>query len=346
MAKPAYHIDIDSYIGEYYYSKRFVRNELAKYPNQEVKVRMNSMGGNVDHGLDIAERFGEHGNVTVDMFAMNASAATLATLKAKKVRMSANGLYLIHKVMNWVDIWGQLNADQIAEEIQKLEANKQENDKIDLMIAQMYAVKTGRPVNEMLQLMKVGGWLTAKEALNYGFIDEIIPSGEKMNMKAIGDKLNSFGLPTNFIGQNNFFSNITNSQPMKKQPIKVNAILKVNELASSDEGVFLNEDQIHQIDAHVTTLENSVTAITGERDAAVTAQQTAEQNLTAEQTKVTERDNTIADLKNQIANLKKGAGATTTEIVTEVDNNAGGEKFDNSEFEVFSNAKKLHDLLP
>lgn len=346
MAKPKYQIDIDSYIGEFYYSKRFVRLELAKYPNQEVMVRMNSMGGSVDHGLDIAERFGEHGNVTVDLFAMNASAATLATLKAKKVRMSANGLYLIHKVMNWVDIWGQMNADQLAEEIQKLEANKQENDKIDLMIAQMYSAKTGKPVNEMLQLMKVGGWLTATEALKYGFIDEIIPSGEKMNLKAMGDKLNSFGLPTNFIGQNNFFSNINNSQPMKKQPIKVNAILKVNELASTEEGVFLNEEQVHTIDSRVQELENSVSSITTERDNAVTAQQTAETNLAAQVAIVTERDNTIAAQATQIENLKKNAGATTKGVVKTVDNNAGVDKFENDDFALFASAKSLHDLLP
>jgi len=345
MAKPNYHIDIDSYIGESYYSKRFVRLELAKYPNQEVKVRMNSMGGSIDHGLDISERFGEHGNVTVDMFAMNASAATLASLKAKKVRMSANGLYLIHKVMNWVDIWGQLNADQLAEEIQKLEANKQENDKVDLMIAQMYAVKTGKPVNEMLKLMKVGGWLTATEALNYGFIDEIIPSGEKMNFKAMGDKLNSFGLPTNFIGQNNFFSNINNSYPMKKQPIKVNAILKVNELASTEDGVFLNEEQVEAIDTHVATLENSVTTITTERDTALTAQQTAETDLAAQVAIVTERDTTIADLNTQIANLKKNPGDKTKGVVKEADN-TGSDNFESDDFVMFASAKSLHDLLP
>lgn len=132
---------------------------------------------------------------------------------------------------------------------------------------------------------------------------------------------------------------------MKKQPIKVNAILKVNELASTEEGVFLNEEQVHTIDSRVQELENSVSSITTERDNAVTAQQTAETNLAAQVAIVTERDATIAAQATQIANLKKNPGATTKGTVTQVDN-SGTDKFDNNEFEVFASAKSLHDMLP
>ena len=132
---------------------------------------------------------------------------------------------------------------------------------------------------------------------------------------------------------------------MKKQPIKVNAILKVNELASTEEGVFLNEEQVHEIENRVVELENSVSTITTERDNAITAQQTAEQDLAAQVAIVTERDNTIAALNTQIANLKKNPGANTHGVVTETDNNSD-DKFENKEFELFSSAKSLHDLLP
>ena len=132
---------------------------------------------------------------------------------------------------------------------------------------------------------------------------------------------------------------------MKKQPIKVNAILNVSELAATEEGVFLNEEQVHTIDARVDELENSVTSLTTERDNAVTAQQTAEQNLTAEQAKVTERDATIAAQATQIANLKKGAGATTVEVVTEVDNNAGGDDNKDEFLTNMASAKELYDIV-
>ena len=78
---------------------------------------------------------------------------------------------------------------------------------------------------------------------------------------------------------------------------------------------------------------------------AESAKQTAETDLAAQVDIVTERDNTIAALNTQIANLKKNPGAITKGIVTETDNN-GVDKFDNEEFEVFASAKSLHDLLP
>ena len=339
MSKNKYQIDIDGYIGEYQYSKRFVKNELSKYPGQLVRVRINSMGGSLDHGLDIAERFGEHGNVEVELFAMNASAATLATLKAKKVSMSSSGFYLIHKVMNWVDVWGNMNADEIAQVIEDLTKNKEENQKMDLVIAQMYSEKTGKSLNEMLNLMKIGGWLNATEAKEWGFIDEIINVKDKLNLGELSNKLNAFGLPTNFISKSNFFTNIKTSEPMNKQPLKINAILKVEQLESTEnDGVFLNEAQIETIDKEIETLEGRVNTLTTEKT-------NAEQRATTAEAQVTEKDNEIAGLKTQIENLKKNPGATTT-------TGAGKEtdsKTDEVEDEFFntaSAAKSLYDVLP
>lgn len=339
MSKTKYQIDIDGYIGEFYYSKRFVKNELSKYPGQLVRVRINSMGGSLDHGLDIADRFGEHGNVEVDLYSMNASAATLATLKAKKVSMSSSGFYLIHKVMNWVDIWGNMNADEIAQTIEDLTKNKEENQKMDLVIAQMYSEKTGKSINEMLNLMKVGGWLTATEAKEWGFVDEIINVKDKINLGEMSNKLNAFGLPTNFISKSNFFTNIKTSEPMNKQPLKINAILKVEQLESTEnDGVFLNEAQIETIDKEIETLEDRVNTLTTEKN-------NAEQRAITAEAQVTEKDNEIAGLKTQIENLKNNPGATTT---TGPGKETDG-KTDEVEDEFFntaSAAKSLYDVLP
>lgn len=337
MSKTTYQIDIDGYIGDYAYSKRYVRNILENNKNNDVFARFNSLGGNLDHGLDIAERFRDHGNVTVDMFGFNASSSTLASLGAKKVRMSSAGFYLIHKCMNWIDIWGSKNADEIEQIIADLKKNKEENDKIDLIIAQQYSNKTGKTINEILPLMKVGGWLTANEAKEWGFIDEIIKSDEKINMASMEAKFNAFGLPTNRINTENLFTNIKNPVTMKRQFEKVNAILGVAELASTEEGVYVQETQLEAIENNVTTLQTDVATQT-ERANNAEADATAKANIIAE------RDNTIAQLNAQIANLQNGAGADNNDVTK--DNDASGKNPMEEEFKIFNAANELYKALP
>ena len=342
MAKTTYQIDIDGYIGEYYYSARYVRNMLEQHKGKDVFVRMNSLGGSLDHGLNISDRFADHSNVTVDMFGFNASAATIATLGAKKVRISSTGFYLIHKVMNWIDIGGSKNADEIAEIIKDLEVNKKENEKIDLVIAQKYSEKTGKSINGLLALMKTGGWMTAKEALEWGFVDEIIKSSEKTNVKEMMGKLNAFGLPVNIIGKNNFI-NFQTSQAMKKQYSKVNAILAVERLESTDDGVFLNEAQIESIE---TKIDEHEAAITTEKANTATEKKRAddaEAKVTTLENAAAEKDTKITNLEMQVTNLKKGAGDKTDDAKKDVDE--GGEK-DDDFLNTAKSAKALYDALP
>lgn len=332
-----YQIDIDGFIGNWEYSKEYVTRRLNENKGKPVNMRMNSNGGSISHGLSISDRVQEHGDVTVHLMGFNASAATVASLKAKKVCMSANGFYLIHKVMSPVDIWENLNADQLEALIAELISDKAENEKIDQVLAQMYANKTGKTIEEMLALMKIGGWMNAKEAKEWGFVDEIIDSPEKLNMISMKEKLNVFGLPTNRINNEDLFT-IKNKISMKKQPIKINAVIGVDKLEADADGVFLNEVQIDALETKITELENSVSTVTTAQTAAVTRAETAEGTVATQATKITE-------LEAQVENLNKGAGASDKKVNKESDDDKGGEKND-SFVNTVKSAKALYDSLP
>lgn len=177
-----YNIDIDCHIGDWGCSQSYIRRELSAYKSKPVAVRVNSLGGSVSHALDIRQQFIDHGQVTCYLFGFVASAATILATGANKVVISRYAFYKVHKVSNWIDAWGQYNADQLQQLIEELKANKTENDKIDAVIATLYSQKTGKTVTEILDILKADRWLTAQEAFDLGFVDEIIEEGEKLNI--------------------------------------------------------------------------------------------------------------------------------------------------------------------
>lgn len=284
-----YNINIDDYIGRWGYSKQYIRNQLAGLKGKPVNVRISSLGGAVDDGLDIRQQFIDHGDVTAYLYGLVASSATIAAQGAKKVCISKFAMFLVHKVSNWVDAWGQYNADQIQELINQLKENKLENDKFDIVLANMYANRCKKKVNEILDVLKEGRWLTAQEALNYGFVDEIIEDNEKIDFVDAAEKLNVLGLPAlpsqqdkvnstegllqkviskidGFISsfgkkeEDTPSETINNVTTMKKDYLKVNAILNVEGLEFDKDGKCnLTEDQVKAVNDKVNTLEQDIT---------------------------------------------------------------------------------------
>ena len=297
-------IVIDGYIDPYGYSKKFIRNELAGQSKNPVTIKISSLGGSVDDALNIFDQFIEHGNVTAELSAFVASSATLVSLGAKTVRMNENSFYLIHKAMNWVDEWGTMNEDEIESLIAKLEAQKQQLAKITLQLAKMYVKKTGKTLDEIISLMKQETWLTAEEAKNWGFVDEVFAPDVAVNFL---DNLqivamitsNGFPEPPRKIHQNkpsaqavdedSFFDRIWNrilnkqkdinpknkKSEMKKQFIHLNSALSVEAFESTEEGVFLNEEQLRLIEERLEANQQLVV----ERDNAIQERDTATSNL-------------------------------------------------------------------
>ena len=165
MAKQKYNLHLKGYVGGCDFDRDYVDYILAQNSEKPVSVLIDSLGGSLATALSIASAFNAHGDVSVHFVGMNASAATIASLGASSISMDSSAMYLVHKCSSEFFQYGNLNADDIATLIKDLKATKRDLDKLDANIAEMYAAKCKKPANELLDLMKAGGWLTAKEVL-------------------------------------------------------------------------------------------------------------------------------------------------------------------------------------
>lgn len=198
MSKTAYHISLKGYVGGYDFDRSTVDRELAKNEGKQVNVLIDSLGGSLATGLSISAAFRNHGNVNVHFVGLNASAATIALLGAARISIDAGAMYLVHKCSMAFFEWGSLNSDQFATLIADCEKIKADLDKLDLNCAQLYASRCKRKTEDLLALMKAGGWLTAKEALDWGFVDEITDLADEPAPKltdALASAMASEGMP-------------------------------------------------------------------------------------------------------------------------------------------------------
>ena len=106
-------------------------------------------------------------------------------------------MYLVHKCSAEFFEWGSLNADQLATVRDNCEAAIRDLNKLDNNVAAMYSVKCSKPEADLLDLMRVGGWLTAKEAKAWGFVDEITDLGETKPVltDAVASAMAAAGMP-------------------------------------------------------------------------------------------------------------------------------------------------------
>lgn len=321
-----YHLYLNTTIGCWNCSKTAVREVLARHKNKPVNVLISSPGGLLDDGLDIMQQFKDHGDVTAYIAGFTASAATVAAMGAKKIVMGKYSFFLVHKCSNFIDAWGSYNADQMQKLIEELEANKKENDKIDVVLAQLYADRCGKPISEILNVLKEGKWLNATEALELGLIDEISADDKKQNLSlADKDRFINMGLPieqlnfgeetpswfsrflASFSGkkneetvpptaqEDNGDKSNNNSTQMKKKFNSVGKVLGKEDFGTADDGtVAITGDEMQKVEDHVASQESTI----ADRDATIA-----------------KRDASIAELQQQVENLKKLPGAKDSEIV-------------------------------
>ena len=359
MANSKYHLHLKGYVGGYDFDRDYVDYVLSKNPDTEVHVLIDSLGGSLATALSIVAAFREHANVHVHYVGMNASAATIVSLGAKHVSIDSSAMYLVHKCSVEFFRWASANSDKLADIIKEAKQMKSDLEKMDANVAQMYASKCQKSPEDLLALMKKGGWLTAKEALEWGFVDEITDYEEDsapVITDSIAADMASSGIPVPscYSGQQpsnifarfidaltNFFSNSNTLSKMEQANTTTQ-----QEQVQTQQPAPAPQASVQQPAAgtQVQTQQEQPAA-----DAQAQALEQQRQTLEAQHnTAIAAKDQEIAQLRAELDALKKAPGASTSQVVeTEKkdnpqDKHSAVEKF----FETCRRATELYNLVP
>lgn len=272
-----YDIYINSSIG-WPFSADYVRGELNKCKKKPCNVYISSLGGSVIDALQIRQMFVEHGDVTVHLHGFVASAATIIAMGAKKIVMGEFALFLMHRCSNWVDTWGQMNAEEIADAIKKLEASKNALETIDQTVANIYAARCGKKVKDVAEWMKDAIWLNADDCKQRGLVDEVCKDEERpVITNALKGEILACGFPVPENRQEkdadlslrsfleamcSLFAHrsATNTQTTKDMNTEIKdyknvlAAIKADSITTSDGKAVLSDEQMNALDTRLSTL--------------------------------------------------------------------------------------------
>jgi len=140
-------------------------NEAIRKSEGKLTLRINSYGCDVFHAVAIHNAIKDRGNVEVRIDGICASAATIIALGANRILMPENARFMIHEPSTLLVGYYDL---------QRIERIKRGLESVQNSILGMYREKTNLEDEKIQKLIEEETWMSAEEAKNLGFIDEII----------------------------------------------------------------------------------------------------------------------------------------------------------------------------
>ena len=158
-------------------------DELDYYKTaDEITFRINSIGGDVNAGKAIFNRIRSLDAKTVTIVdGIAASAASIIAQAGDERKMMTGSQIMIHGASTLMI--GYYNVKDLGDVTKAL-------DSINHSIAEIYADTTGTDAAEALRMMGRETWMTAEEAVNNGFADEVI-TGKEPEVDMVEDDDNS-----------------------------------------------------------------------------------------------------------------------------------------------------------
>ena len=297
-------------VSEYGLGYNYTKYLLDSADKGPVVFEVSSYGGDLNQAKLVKKLFADRGDVTVDYFGYNASAATILGHGAANTRIYSDAFFLVHKPLVWVEAWGRMNADDIEAAITELTTQKKDAEVQALSIAKEYCNYAGMSMPDIMALMKEERWLTAQEAVDMGFVNEVIPAvkGKKPvvtnevlamisantlpplpeSSSVTDEEKNLFQKFTSFINQSKH-----PKIEMKKDLTFINQVLAVEGVNESNGQITLSVEHVMALNTKIKADADSIATITAERDTAVTDKGTAETTLATFTNKVDELDATV-----------------------------------------------------
>lgn len=136
---------------------------------EDIEADLYSYGGVIYPGVEIHNRIKSYpGTTTVTIGAIAASAATYIALAFDNVIVHDYSAFMIH------------NAESIIRgDSNTMQKEAEELKKLNNMIANFYAKKTGKEIKEILKMMNDETTLYGQEIVDFGFADKIIDDGNQ-----------------------------------------------------------------------------------------------------------------------------------------------------------------------
>jgi ATP-dependent protease ClpP protease subunit len=179
-------IDIIGAIDQYTEANaQSLKAELENANGLDVTFNIASEGGSYFEGLTMAAMISSYkGKTTAKGIGIVASAATVVFLAADEKVLTSNSFFMIHSA--WSGAEG--NAKQISKTVELL--NRVDEQMVNIYTAQMES--KGKLINNSIEdtkayvrnMMSEETWLTAEEAVDYGFADYIMDEAQIPDYKS------------------------------------------------------------------------------------------------------------------------------------------------------------------
>lgn len=316
-----YDIYLVGYVGDTDFDADYTEYILSKKAGQPVSVKISSFGGDVNTAFRIAAAFREHGDVTVHYAGMNASAATIAGMGAKHISIESSAYWLVHNSSAMVDVFSRMNAEALAAHIAEIRSVSKTLQTIDEGVAGLYATRCRKSMEELSALMRKEEWMTAADALEWGFVDEVIATVPTRLSAETVASIAEMGLPSipGYVYEEprSFTERIKTAilsifEGCKKNDIKMGNITQ-NDQAESQSGAGGMVESAGQHNAQTTT----------QPEVQDTEGNSVESETASLQTEIESLRQQIADRDRKIAELMKSAGDTTKNVMSERKATAG-----------------------